>query len=81
MVRKYEFDGIVIEIAVPNYFETFIILLGDAIHVLPGNKRLVVVIPPYISGYPSAEVCRAQGFRVKCRRYSIRMFMSTISVL
>ena len=54
--RKYEFDGIVMEIAIPHYFQEYITLLADAIHAIPGNKRLVVVIPPHIHGYPSAEV-------------------------
>jgi hypothetical protein len=54
--RKYEFDGVVIEVAVPQYLGSFLSLLADTIHALPGEKRLVVVIPPYIEGYPSAEV-------------------------
>jgi hypothetical protein len=44
------------EIAVPQYLETFISYLADTIHGLSGEKRLVVVIPPYMEGYPSAEV-------------------------
>ena len=56
--RKYDYDGIVMEIAIPHYFEKYITHLGDMIHALPGNKRLVLVIPPYMHGYPSAEAPR-----------------------
>ena len=55
-VRKHEFDGLVMELAVPQYMEGFISLLADRIHALPGEKRLVVVIPPYRPGFPSPEV-------------------------
>jgi hypothetical protein len=44
------------EVAVPQYLEAFISYLADSIHALPGEKRLVVVIPPYMEGYPSSEV-------------------------
>lgn len=54
--RKHGFDGIVMEVAVPQYMEAFISLLADKIHGLPGDKRLVVVIPPYRPGFPSPEV-------------------------
>ena len=54
--RKHGFDGVVMELAVPQYFETFFSRLSDALHHLPGEKRIVVVIPPYRAGYPSAEV-------------------------
>jgi hypothetical protein len=55
-LRKHEFDGIVMELAVPQYMEAFISLLADKIHALPREKRLVVVIPPFRPGYPSPEV-------------------------
>jgi len=44
------------EVAVPQYMEAFISLLADKIHALQGDKRLVVVIPPYRPGFPSPEV-------------------------
>jgi len=56
MSRKYGFDGVVMELAVPQFFETFFSRLSDVLHFLPGEKRIVVVIPPHIPGYPSAEV-------------------------
>jgi len=52
------------EIAIPHYFEEFISRLGDAIHSLHGNKRLVLVIPPFIRGYPSAEVSSPRTFQI-----------------
>ena len=55
-MRKYAFDGVVMELAVPQFFETFFSRLSDELHFLPGEKRIVVVIPPYLPGYPSAEV-------------------------
>lgn len=55
--RKYNYDGIVLEIAIPQYFESFLSTLADKLHSLPpGNKRIVVVIPPSTPGYPSSEV-------------------------
>lgn len=45
-----------LEIAVPQYLEQFILTLADSIHALPGSKRLVVVIPPFTPGFPSAEI-------------------------
>lgn len=55
-IRKHDFDGLVMELAVPQYMEGFISLLADRIHALPQEKRLVVVIPPYRPGFPSPEV-------------------------
>jgi hypothetical protein len=46
----------VLELAVPQYFQGLISNLADTIHALRGKKRLVVVLPPSIEGYPSAEV-------------------------
>lgn len=54
--RKYDYDGIVMELAFPQYFEAFLTYLSDKIHALSGEKRVVVVIPPNIPQYPSAEV-------------------------
>lgn len=54
--RKYDYDGMVMELAFPQYFEPFLTYLSDKIHALPGEKRVVVVIPPNIPQYPSAEV-------------------------
>ena len=74
--RKYGFDGIVMEIAVPQYFERFLSHLADTIHSLPGEKRVVVVIPPSIAGYPSAEVNLYRMTIDGCSDYSILPFMS-----
>ena len=68
------------EVAIPQYFEGFLSYLSDTIHALPGNKRVVVVIPPSIPGYPSAEVVQRRYY-VDDRVYSIRMFMSISFVL
>jgi hypothetical protein len=69
----------VLELAVPQYFEAFLTNLADKIHSLPGDKRVVVVIPPYLPGYPSAEVPSEYEFTNESH-YSIRMSMSTSSV-
>ena len=55
-VRKHDFDGLVMELAVPQYMEGFISRLADRIHALPREKRIVVVIPPHRTGLPSPEV-------------------------
>lgn len=68
------------EIAIPQYFEGFLSHLSDTIHALPGDKRVVVVLPPSVPGYPSAEVAQRRDF-VDSRIYSIRMFMSISFVL
>jgi hypothetical protein len=54
--RKHGFDGVVMELAVPQFFETFFSRLSDSLHLLHGEKRIVVVIPPHRPGYASAEV-------------------------
>jgi hypothetical protein len=56
MTRKHGFDGVVMELAVPQFFEIFFSRLSDSLHFLGGDKRIVVVIPPHVTGYPSAEV-------------------------
>lgn len=48
------------EFAIPQYLSGVIAYLADQIHALPGNKRIVVVIPPYVQGYPSSEVFLSQ---------------------
>ena len=53
---KYDFDGIVVELAIPQYLEVFLTYLADKIHSMSGQKRIIVVIPPNVPSFPSAEV-------------------------
>jgi hypothetical protein len=80
--RKYDFDGVVMEIAVPQFFEGFISHLADSIHSIGGDKEIIVVIPPYVEGYPSAEVLSIlRSKALTPRSSSILIFTSTFSVL
>ena len=54
-IRKYNFDGIVLELGAPQFFESLFTVLADKIHLLPGDKRLVVVIPPYHRAHTASQ--------------------------